>query len=68
MIPHFSLDEAADVGRNDGAPVTEDYKVPFAFNGAIGKVTINLGETSRAERAASDAIRQENRAKRFLAD
>jgi len=64
----FSLDEAADVGRNDGTPVTEDYKVPFAFNGVIDKVTINLGETPQAERAASDAIRQENRAKRFLAD
>jgi hypothetical protein len=64
----FSTDEAADVGRNEGTPVTEDYKVPFAFNGVIDKVTINLGETSEAERAASDAIRQENRAKRFLAD
>ena len=64
----FSLDEAADVGRNDGTPVTEDYKVPFAFNGVIDKVTINVDETSEAERAASDAIRRENRAKRILAD
>ena len=38
----FSLDEAADVGRNDGTPVTEDYKVPFAFKGVIDKVTISL--------------------------
>ena len=64
----FSLDEAADVGRNDGTPVTEDYKVPFAFNGVIDKVTINVGETPEAERAASDAVRQENRLKRILAD
>jgi arylsulfatase len=27
----FSLDEAADVGLNEGTPVTEDYKVAFAF-------------------------------------
>jgi hypothetical protein len=52
----------------DRTPVTEDYKVPFAFNGVIDKVTITLGETPEAERAASDAIRQENRAKRILGD
>jgi hypothetical protein len=64
----FSLDEAADVGLNGGTPVTEDYKVPFAFNGVIDKVTIALGETPEADRAASDAIRQENRAKRVMGD
>ena len=64
----LSLDETADVGRNDGTPVTEDYKVPFAFNGVIDKVTIDLGESSEAERAASDLVRRENRAKKALAD
>jgi arylsulfatase len=38
----FSLDEGTDVGRDDGTPVTEDYKVPFAFTGAIGKVEVKL--------------------------
>ena len=38
----FSLDEGTDVGRDDGTPVTEDYKVPFAFTGAIRKVEIKL--------------------------
>jgi arylsulfatase A-like enzyme len=64
----LSLDETADVGRNDGTPVTESYKVPFPFNGTIDKVTIDLGETSEAERAASDLVRRENRAKKALAD
>jgi arylsulfatase A-like enzyme len=64
----FSLDEGADVGRNDGTPVTEDYKVPFVFNGTIDRVTIELGETADADRAASDLVRKENRAKRDLAD
>ena len=50
----FSLDEAADVGRNDGTSVTEDYAVPFAFNGAIDEVTIAVGEKADAERAASE--------------
>jgi arylsulfatase A-like enzyme len=64
----FSLDEAADVGRNDGTPVTEDYKVPFAFNGKIDKVTITLDDKAEAERAVSEPVRQENKAKRVLAD
>ena len=64
----FSLDEGADVGRNDGTPVAEDYKVPFAFNGVIEQATINLGETSDADRAASELVRMENRAKRLQAD
>jgi arylsulfatase A-like enzyme len=64
----FSLDEGADVGRNEGTPVTEDYKVPFAFNGVIDKVTVTLGNTSEADRAASELVRRENRAKRVLAD
>jgi arylsulfatase len=38
----FSLDEGTDVGRDDGTPVTEDYKVPFAFTGAIKKVEVKL--------------------------
>ena len=40
----FSADEGADVGADEGTPVTEDYKVPFAFTGTIGKVTIDLFE------------------------
>ncbi|MGP8121550.1 MAG: arylsulfatase, partial [Xanthobacteraceae bacterium] len=29
----FSADEGADVGADEGTPVTEDYKVPFKFTG-----------------------------------
>jgi arylsulfatase len=64
----FSLDEAADVGRNDGTPVTEDYKVPFAFDGKIDKVTITLDDKAEAERTVSEPVREENRAKRVLSD
>ena len=31
----FSADEGADVGADEGTPVTEDYKVPFKFTGKI---------------------------------
>jgi arylsulfatase len=42
---HFSADEGADVGADEGTPVTEDYKEGpkhNKFNGKIGKVTIEL--------------------------
>ena len=36
-------DENLDVGSDTGTPVAdEDYQVPFAFNGTIGKVTLKL--------------------------
>jgi arylsulfatase len=38
----FSADEGADVGADEGTPVTEAYQVPFTFTGTIAKVTIDL--------------------------
>lgn len=57
----FSLDEAADVGRNDGTAVTDEYTVPFVFNGEIEKVTIAVGDEADEERKASDAVQDEAR-------
>ena len=52
----FSLDEGTDVGRDDGTPVTEEYKVPFAFNGTIEKVAIDLADANANTAAkAADA-------------
>ncbi|MDO9297951.1 arylsulfatase [Bradyrhizobium sp.] len=45
----FSADEGADVGADEGTPVTEAYKVPFKFTGKIGKVTIDLKEMKKAD-------------------
>jgi arylsulfatase len=44
----FSVDDAADVGADEGTPVTEAYKVPFKFTGRIGKVTIEQKEPVKA--------------------
>ncbi len=42
-IPNrISLDETFDVGYDTGTPVTESYKVPFAFTGTLNKVTVEL--------------------------
>jgi len=38
----FSADEGADVGADEGTPVTEDYAVPAKFTGQIDSVTIEL--------------------------
>jgi arylsulfatase len=43
----FSGDEGADVGADEGTPVTEAYKVPFKFTGKINAVTIELKETNK---------------------
>jgi hypothetical protein len=36
-------DETFDVGLDTRTGVNEDYQVPFAFNGKIDKLTVNLG-------------------------
>jgi len=57
----FSADEGADVGADDGTPVTEDYKArDNRFTGKIHSVTIELKEMKTAgadgvEKAAHDA-------------
>jgi len=37
-----SLDETLDIGEDTGTPVSEDYHVPFAFNGTLKGLTITL--------------------------
>ncbi len=64
----FSADEGADVGADEGTPVTEAYKVPFKFSGKIAKVTIDLKEMKTAD--ARDAVQARKIAvmKKALAD
>ena len=64
----FSADEGADVGVDEGTPVTEAYKVPFKFTGKIGKVTIELQEMKAANaEAEKDAVREAH-VRKTLAD
>jgi hypothetical protein len=43
----WAWDETFDVGLDTGTPVDDkDYQVPFAFTGKLGKITIDLGESS----------------------
>jgi arylsulfatase len=38
----ISLDETFDIGSDAGEPVSEDYRVPFDFQGELKKVVVNL--------------------------
>jgi arylsulfatase len=53
-------DETFDVGIDTRTSVNErDYQVPFAFNGTINKLTVNLGPsqlTAEDERKMRDAV------------
>jgi arylsulfatase len=64
----FSADEGADVGADEGTPVTEAYKVPFKFTGRIGKVTIDLKEMKTADKEKADTARREAGVKKALSD
>jgi len=56
-LPHtqpliWAWDETFDVGLDTGTPVDDkDYQVPFAFTGKLGKITVDLGETSATPEA-----------------
>jgi len=64
----FSADEGADVGADEGTPVTDAYQGPFKFTGKIDKVTVELKETTRS--AADDAWKSKSEAalKKALSD
>jgi len=38
----ISLDETLDIGEDTGTPVSEDYQVPFQFNGKLSRVVVKL--------------------------
>jgi arylsulfatase A-like enzyme len=64
----FSADEGADVGADEGTPVTEAYKVPFKFTGKIAKVTIDLKEMKSADSDEAVQARKVAVMKKGLAD
>lgn len=64
----FSADEGADVGADEGTPVTEAYRVPFTFTGRIDKVTIALKDIEKAEQDDAERARETGALKKGLAD
>jgi len=64
----FSADEGADVGADEGTPVTEAYKVPFKFTGKIAAVTIELKEMKKADNDSAEQARKAAALKKGLSD
>jgi len=64
----FSADEGADVGADEGTPVTEAYQVPFKFTGKIDKVTIELKEMTPSVANEAGKSRTEAALKKALSD
>ena len=64
----FSADEGADVGADEGTPVTEAYKVPFKFSGKISQVTIELKEMKKADSEEAVEGRKAAMLKKGLSD
>ncbi|MGZ8136933.1 MAG: arylsulfatase [Methylococcaceae bacterium] len=65
----FSADDAADVGVDNGTPVTEAYKEwNNRFTGKIGKVTIALKEMSPSVQTDADKAQRESAGKKALSD
>jgi arylsulfatase A-like enzyme len=64
----FSADEGADVGADEGTPVTEDYKVPFKFAGKIAGVTIELKEMKKTDLDDAMQARKAAALKKGLSD
>jgi hypothetical protein len=51
--------ETLDIGEDTGTPVSEDYHVPFKFNGALNKVVIDLGEAKLSPQEQKELDQQE---------
>jgi arylsulfatase len=64
----YSADEGADVGADEGTPVTEAYKVPFRFTGKIAAVTIELKEMKKADNDSAEQARKAAALKKGLSD
>jgi hypothetical protein len=64
----FSADEGADVGADEGTPVTEAYKAPFKFTGKIYEVTVELKEMKKTERDDADQALKAAALKKGLSD
>jgi arylsulfatase A-like enzyme len=65
----FSLDEGADVGMDEGTPVTDDYKEhDNKFTGKINKVMIELTAMKAASAEAEHVVIREAHARKQLAD
>jgi hypothetical protein len=51
MISSYGM----DAGRDSGSPVSDDYQVPFEFQGRIRKLVFEMPRRNKRDEAASRA-------------
>jgi arylsulfatase len=54
----FSIYEAAEIGRDYGSTLSDDYRGPFLYPGAIERVDIDTSATGQTSRSAAAADRR----------
>jgi hypothetical protein len=66
----FSVEEGVDVGEDGETPVVEDCGVPapYKFTGKIDKITIDLKELKKTEKAEENKRRAEAAHKKAMSD
>jgi len=66
----FSGDEGVDVGQDGETPVVETYGIqaPYQFTGSIAKVTVDVKEMGKADRADENKLRAETARKKAMSD
>lgn len=64
----FSADEGADVGCDLATPASTEYECPFAFNGKIAKITVDIAPVSATEQSAHEKSQKEARMKQAVSD
>ncbi|MRR08410.1 MAG: arylsulfatase, partial [Deltaproteobacteria bacterium] len=66
----FSGDEGVDVGQDGETPVVETYGVqaPYKFTGSIAKITVDVKEMGKADKAEENKLRAEAARKKAMSD
>jgi arylsulfatase len=64
----YSADEGADVGADEGTPVSDAYQSPFKFTGKIASVKIDLKATKKTELDEAEEARKGAVLKKGLSD
>ncbi|HTR12292.1 MAG TPA: hypothetical protein VMI72_03305 [Roseiarcus sp.] len=63
----IALDETADVGTQTGTPASDNYESPFAFNGTIDRVVVDLAPGPDTASGEASAAEDDAKAKRATA-
>jgi hypothetical protein len=58
----LSIEEGADVGVDLGTPVSSTYESPFAFNGTVHSVKINISPSHLSPESQAEFDAQRARA------